>query len=238
MFKIDSIKYKARSFARRHEGDAYNINPFARWSSRTLAPPIDEEQGLRRSVSEGFFQSSQESDRIRDNRKEEHDFGVPHANTAPPVSAISPTPPRDFQSPQIPEGEPSSDANGDLATPNTVPDDEKSHPRRRFKLLGKGKGEKEMEHTSTTDTKKSRTPPKITVWSQIRATVFGSYINVLLVIVPVGFAVNYAHINGVAIFVVNFIAIIPLAGMLSYATEELALRVGETLGGLLNATFG
>jgi len=26
--------------------------------------------------------------------------------------------------------------------------------------------------------------------------------------------------------------------MLSYATEEIALRVGETLGGLLNATFG
>lgn len=37
---------------------------------------------------------------------------------------------------------------------------------------------------------------------------------------------------------VNFIAIIPLAGTLSYATEEIALRTGEVLGGLLNATFG
>ena len=37
---------------------------------------------------------------------------------------------------------------------------------------------------------------------------------------------------------VNFLAIIPLAGTLSYATEELAMRVGETLGGLLNASFG
>lgn len=44
--------------------------------------------------------------------------------------------------------------------------------------------------------------------------------------------------NDVAIFVVNFIAIIPLAGTLSYATEEIALRTGEVLGGLLNATFG
>jgi Ca2+/H+ antiporter len=26
--------------------------------------------------------------------------------------------------------------------------------------------------------------------------------------------------------------------MLSFATEEIALRTGETLGGLLNATFG
>jgi len=39
-------------------------------------------------------------------------------------------------------------------------------------------------------------------------------------------------------FVINFLAIIPLAGILSYATEEIALRVGETLGGLLNASFG
>ena len=50
--------------------------------------------------------------------------------------------------------------------------------------------------------------------------------------------VNYAHITPVGIFVINFIAIIPLAALLSYATEEIALRVGETLGGLLNATFG
>ena len=37
---------------------------------------------------------------------------------------------------------------------------------------------------------------------------------------------------------VNFIAIIPLAGMLSYATEEIAYRTSETIGGLLNASFG
>ncbi|KAF3925876.1 hypothetical protein ABW20_dc0104266 [Dactylellina cionopaga] len=36
----------------------------------------------------------------------------------------------------------------------------------------------------------------------------------------------------------NFLAIIPLAGTLSFATEEIALRTGETLGGLLNASFG
>lgn len=33
-------------------------------------------------------------------------------------------------------------------------------------------------------------------------------------------------------------AIIPLAALLGFATEELSLRVGQTLGGLLNATFG
>ncbi|ELU40708.1 sodium/calcium transporter [Rhizoctonia solani AG-1 IA] len=42
----------------------------------------------------------------------------------------------------------------------------------------------------------------------------------------------------VAVFITNFLAIIPLAKLLGFATEELALRVGQTIGGLLNATFG
>jgi calcium/proton exchanger cax len=44
--------------------------------------------------------------------------------------------------------------------------------------------------------------------------------------------------NPTATFVLNFLAIIPLASLLSFATEELAATLGETLGGLLNATFG
>jgi Ca2+:H+ antiporter len=40
------------------------------------------------------------------------------------------------------------------------------------------------------------------------------------------------------VFTLNFFAIIPLAAVLSFATEEIAARLGETLGGLVNATFG
>jgi Ca2+:H+ antiporter len=36
----------------------------------------------------------------------------------------------------------------------------------------------------------------------------------------------------------NFIAIVPLAALLSTGTEEVALYCGEVVGGLLNATFG
>lgn len=36
----------------------------------------------------------------------------------------------------------------------------------------------------------------------------------------------------------NFIAIVPLAAILSFGTEEIALYCGEVLGGLLNASFG
>jgi len=82
---------------------------------------------------------------------------------------------------------------------------------------------------------------KIPVVQQIKTVLFPRWysINWLLICAPVGIALNYVKgINPLAIFIVNFIAIIPLAGILSFATEELAMRVGETLGGLLNATFG
>ncbi|XTI95761.1 calcium/proton exchanger [Cenococcum geophilum] len=62
-------------------------------------------------------------------------------------------------------------------------------------------------------------------------------INILLLTIPIGFIVNYLYINGVTIFIVNFITIIPLTVMLSYTTKEITLRAGNTLGGLLNITF-
>lgn len=75
--------------------------------------------------------------------------------------------------------------------------------------------------------------------NQIQRTILNSWINVLLVAAPVGIALGAVpNMNQYAIFVVNFIAIIPLAAMLSFATEEIAMRTGETLGGLLNASFG
>ncbi|KAI8056797.1 Sodium/calcium exchanger protein-domain-containing protein, partial [Syncephalis plumigaleata] len=66
----------------------------------------------------------------------------------------------------------------------------------------------------------------------------GSYVNILLLASPVGFIAYYAGWSGSWVFTLNFLAIIPLASMLGYATEEIALRFGETIGGLLNATFG
>jgi hypothetical protein len=36
----------------------------------------------------------------------------------------------------------------------------------------------------------------------------------------------------------NLIGLIPLALLLGEVTEDLAIRLGETIGGLLNATFG
>jgi hypothetical protein len=57
-----------------------------------------------------------------------------------------------------------------------------------------------------------------------------SYLNILLLTIPMGWAFHFAQLNDTLIFVFNFLAIIPLAALLGFATEELALRVGPTLG--------
>lgn len=62
--------------------------------------------------------------------------------------------------------------------------------------------------------------------------------NFLLPTVPIGIIAGLMGWNSTAIFTINFLAIIPLAAILSFATEEISVKLGETLGGLLNATFG
>ncbi len=61
----------------------------------------------------------------------------------------------------------------------------------------------------------------------------------LLAFVPFAIALEYlAHEQSLWIFLASALAIVPLAGWLGRATEELAARAGEGVGGLLNATFG
>ncbi|KAL8799355.1 MAG: hypothetical protein Q9182_005962 [Xanthomendoza sp. 2 TL-2023] len=75
-------------------------------------------------------------------------------------------------------------------------------------------------------------------WSTVKKALLNSWINVLLVFVPVGIAVNFAGLSPTIIFAMNAIAIIPLAGLLAFATESVAHRLGDTLGALLNVSFG
>jgi hypothetical protein len=69
-------------------------------------------------------------------------------------------------------------------------------------------------------------------------TLASNYVNLLLVCVPAGIIVGAMDLNPTAVFVINFFAIVPLAGLLSFATEELSVKLGQTIGGLMNATFG
>ncbi len=61
---------------------------------------------------------------------------------------------------------------------------------------------------------------------------------VLLLFIPVSFAAHFLEWGEVLIFITAALAIIPLAAWMGTATEEIAVVVGPTLGGLLNATFG
>lgn len=64
-------------------------------------------------------------------------------------------------------------------------------------------------------------------------------LNLLLIFVPVSIALEFLRPDAHAfIFISACLAIIPLAGWLGRATEQLAHHTGEGIGGLLNATFG
>ncbi|KAI0822456.1 calcium/proton exchanger [Trametes gibbosa] len=79
------------------------------------------------------------------------------------------------------------------------------------------------------------------LFQQIKAIVTMSWLNVLLACIPVSWALHFAlpntNSNDTIIFVFSFLSIIPLAKLLAFATDELSMRVGQTLAGLLNATL-
>lgn len=64
------------------------------------------------------------------------------------------------------------------------------------------------------------------------------YTNWLLIFIPFGIASNQLGWGDTATFALNFLAIIPLAKLLDLATDQLSERVGQSLGALLNASFG
>ena len=67
---------------------------------------------------------------------------------------------------------------------------------------------------------------------------FSSYVNILLIFLPLGIISGALGWAPMVVFVMNFLAIMPLAALLSFATEEFSKKVGQTIGALLNASFG
>ncbi|CAJ2504846.1 Uu.00g122400.m01.CDS01 [Anthostomella pinea] len=94
------------------------------------------------------------------------------------------------------------------------------------------------KHTPGTDDPKPYVKYPAHVWHIAKATLLSSPVNILLFAVPFGIIAGNTGWDPVAVFVINFFAIIPLAAVLSFATEEISVNLGEALGGLLNATFG
>jgi len=70
----------------------------------------------------------------------------------------------------------------------------------------------------------------------VKMIFLGNPVTILCLIIPFALASKYVW-DPVTTFVLCMLGIIPLAKLLGEATEELSLRTGQTIGGLLNATF-
>jgi len=64
------------------------------------------------------------------------------------------------------------------------------------------------------------------------------YLKILLICVPLSIIGHFMDWNATAMFFLTCISIVPLAGYLGSATEEIAAYTGPKFGGFLNATFG
>ncbi|XXH06081.1 hypothetical protein Hte_012526 [Hypoxylon texense] len=101
----------------------------------------------------------------------------------------------------------------------------------------------EVEGTGSVvgDEASTKKKPNVIVetYLEFKKVLLHSWINLFLVCVPVGIAIaNIPNRNAGATFGVNAVAIIPLAALLSHATESVARKMGDTIGALLNVTFG
>src|SRR5213075_2237546 len=57
-------------------------------------------------------------------------------------------------------------------------------------------------------------------------------------LIPAAVVLDLLDASAVVVFFVSAVALIPPAAMMGRATEELAERSGDVVGGLLNVTFG
>lgn len=256
---LDNVRRQAHRVASSNGGDgALNYNPFARQRSRDLPADSENQMGRTRSTrSEAHVIASLEDQRRLESEQASKEYGHPeHQNTEPSGNwptrggASTTIPESSAEKESLPETNGALKSSSDNSTVIGSTHEGSNGPKKRamFKHLhrknheGEEDGgelhEVESEQLSLEERKRKAHKKKIPIGAQIRFVLFGAWINVLLVMVPVGFAVYYARLAPVPVFIINFVAIIPLAAMLSTATEELAIRVGETLGGLLNATFG
>lgn len=106
--------------------------------------------------------------------------------------------------------------------------------------------EKREGEESTTMTTEEKASLLTRFLKDCKRIIFCSWINWLLIFVPVGLIVGTFEraqgegsvISPTVVFSMNALAIIPLASLLAFATENVATKMGDTIGALLNVTFG
>ena len=105
---------------------------------------------------------------------------------------------------------------------------------------------REEEGPSSPMTSEDKAPLRKRFLNDCKRIIFCSWINWLLFFVPVGIIVGVVKraqgessaISPTVVFSMNAIAIIPRASLLAFATENVATKMWDTIGALLNVTFG
>ncbi|TAH52121.1 MAG: calcium/proton exchanger [Chloroflexota bacterium] len=64
------------------------------------------------------------------------------------------------------------------------------------------------------------------------------FLRILLFLIPIAILAQFLGLPAPIVFVLSFLALIPLASILGEATEEIATYTGPKIGGMLNATLG
>ncbi|WOG97831.1 hypothetical protein DCAR_0417172 [Daucus carota subsp. sativus] len=76
------------------------------------------------------------------------------------------------------------------------------------------------------------------IFRSVKIVLFSDKINLLIPFGPLAIVVQNSSNQQGWVFILSLLGIIPLAERLGWATEQLACYTGDTVGGLLNATFG
>ncbi|KAK2030175.1 calcium/proton exchanger [Colletotrichum zoysiae] len=127
----------------------------------------------------------------------------------------------------------------DKTSPRTTEDVAATQTSRQGPVLGDADVSSPQEKGNNTPSDQKQKPSVFTrFYLTSKMILFHSWVNVLLIFVPIGIVVEALNLNPGLVFAMNAIAIIPLAGLLSHATESVASKLGDTIGALLNVTFG
>jgi Ca2+:H+ antiporter len=79
---------------------------------------------------------------------------------------------------------------------------------------------------------------KESIKSALKDIIFGKIVSLMLIFGPFAYLAHIQQWDAKWIFWLNFLVMIPLASILGEFTEEVALHTNQTIGGLVNATFG
>ncbi len=217
---MHSIKKAARRSAW-YEGEDDGVktyNPFGRVSNKPRRKRDEEQGGLYHANTENDVGPSPVEGQRRQEflGDDEKINGVAKSGTFPagPSGGLPRRSHEKYEEPMIENSETSngstsknvsSDDSG-VVERSVGPADTEGQPRKRklrkFMLWKKSDKEEKAEEEETEEDKKRKNWPTPTLMGQVRA-VFLSWINILLIAVPVGIALEYAGVNKIVVSIQN-----------------------------------